>query len=63
MPCTQMNRTLTFLDVSWNTIRKDSAEAIGEALRYNRSLRTLILSHVRMPRGPGGLGVGYASPR
>lgn len=40
-----INKTLTYLDVSWNSIRGDSAMQLSESLEENHSLKTLILSH------------------
>ena len=39
------NRALTHLDVSWNYICKDSAFQLGNALRFNTSLKHLNLCH------------------
>ena len=40
-----VNSTLTELDVSWNSIRGDSAMELAECLEDNNTLVTLILSH------------------
>ncbi len=39
------NSTLTKLDLSWNSIRLDSAIALSKALEINQSLRTLLLGY------------------
>mmetsp|Transcript_5234 Transcript_5234/g.11448 ORF Transcript_5234/g.11448 Transcript_5234/m.11448 type:complete len:1188 (+) Transcript_5234:1048-4611(+) len=41
----RMNTTLTELDLSWNSIRLDSAIAIADALAINSTLRTLNLGY------------------
>jgi hypothetical protein len=40
-----VNKTLTELDVSWNSIRGDSALQVAECLEENEVIKVLILSH------------------
>lgn len=39
------NRALQHLDISWNTVRKDSADELARSLRFNNTLLSLNLSH------------------
>lgn len=41
----QTNITLTSLDLSWNSVRMDSAAALGRSLAHNRALVELRLAH------------------
>ncbi|GMH77693.1 hypothetical protein TL16_g07497 [Triparma laevis f. inornata] len=40
-----VNKYLTELDVSWNSIRGDSAQELAECLESNTTLKTLCMSH------------------
>ena len=40
-----INQTLTHLDVSWNSIRGDSAMELAVCLEKNHSIKTLIMAH------------------
>ena len=39
------NKALTHLDLSWNYIRKKSAQEVAKALRHNRALRSLKIAY------------------
>ncbi len=41
----KVNRTLTKLDLSWNSIRLDSAIAVAKSLEVNSTLQTLLLGY------------------
>jgi hypothetical protein len=46
------NRSLRTLDVSWNLIRKGSADALARSLRWNATLTELNLAHNAFADGP-----------
>ena len=56
------NKHVTYLDVSWNKIRRDSAQDLAQALAENETLTTLNVAHNAFCDLPGQyLGISLAS--
>ncbi|CAM9863968.1 unnamed protein product, partial [Choristocarpus tenellus] len=56
----EANVSLTRLDLSWNTVRMDSAVTLGKALAYNSCLVELYLSNNSLAcSGVQAVGVGW----